>query len=267
LSRKRDGQNSGLPIELPDKIEMAVPRTQTAPPPLAFGCPLNNAGTLRIIESVGAEFQPKGLKLEELRDDLLWCFIRWASLKQLGSDKLARERVERLETIAKHAEDVLSLLDNGVIGGWARKEIAMTFPLKEGAPVRITAEFRTDRGEPDAAPSFNGFLAGLGRLAEAARYKAAYFPSVALYRLPRSPTELLAASELPKVFERHFGRPPGISRPRKGGAKAHGPYIRFAVAALSELGITNRGKPYAPETVARALTDVRGGRVRRRKKR
>jgi hypothetical protein len=48
----------------------------------------------------------------------------------------------------------------------------MTFPLKEGAPVRKTAEFRTDHGQPDAAPSFNGFLASLQRLSAAARYKA-----------------------------------------------------------------------------------------------
>ena len=101
---------------------------------------------------------------------------------------------------------VLALLDEGVIGGWARQEIAMTFPLNEGAPVRKTAAFRTDHGQPDAAPSFNGFLAGLQRLAAAARYKAEYFPDRALYRLPRSPLEffvanVLSSSLLKKVFE------------------------------------------------------------------
>jgi hypothetical protein len=104
----------------------------------------------------------------------------------------------------------------------------------------------------------------LQRLVEAARHKAAYFPDVALYHLPRSPLEFIVGNELPKVFERHFERPAGIARV-SNGTKAGGPYIRFAVAALRELGITNKNKPYAPETVARAFTDVRTGRVRRRK--
>jgi hypothetical protein len=96
---------------------------------------------------------------------------------QLSSDKIARQRVQRLETIAKRADAVLELLDEGLIGGWARQEIAMTFPLKEGV-VRKTAEFRTDHGQPDAAPSFNGFLAGLQRLSAAARWR------IRQYRVP-----------------------------------------------------------------------------------
>jgi len=162
-----------------------------------------------------------------------------------------------------------TLLDEGLIGGWARQEIAMTFPLNEGAPVRKTAAFRTDHGQPDAAPSFNGFLAGLQRLAAAARYKAEYFPDRALYRLPRSPLEFFVANVLASVFERHFKRAAGFSRASDGtetGTETGGPYIRFAVEALRELGITNKGKPYARDTIARALSGVRAGRVRRRKK-
>jgi hypothetical protein len=185
----------------------------------------------------------------------------------LTSDKIARQRVQRLETIAKRADAVLALLDDadGLIGGWARAMIAMTFPLTEGAPVRKTAEFRTDHGQPDAAPSFNGFLAGLERLAAAARHKAKYFPDVALYQLPRSPVDFMIANVLSSVYERHFKRPVGRSR-LPGGSEASGPFIRFAVASLRELGITNKNKPYAPETVARALADVRSGRIRRRRK-
>jgi hypothetical protein len=233
--------------------------------PLPIGCPPNDEGTQRILDEVGDGFVPKELELEALRDDLRKCYLDWCSLSQLTSDKIARQRVQRLETIAKRADAVLALLDgaDGLIGGWVCAEIAMTFPLKEGAPVRKTAEFRKDHGQPDAAPSFNGFLAGLQRLAAAARHKAKYFPDVALYQLPRSPVDFIIANVLSKVYELHFKRRVGRSR-LSGGSEASGPFIRFAVASLRELGITNKNKPYAPETVARALTYVRSGRRRRK---
>jgi hypothetical protein len=280
-SRERDGKNSHQPrvphdeagrkagcrksarpvFVLADTDLGPIAWPKSAPPPI----PLNDEGIQRILDKVGGRFVPHGLELGALRDDLLGCYTDWCSLSQLTSDKIARQRVQRLETIAKRADAVLALLDEGVIGGWARQEVAMTFPLNEGAPVRKTAAFRTDHGQPDAAPSFNGFLAGLQRLAAAARYKAEYFPNHALYRLPRSPLEFFVANVLPSVFERHFKRAAGFSR-ASDGTETGGPYIRFAVEALRELGITNKGKPYARDTIARALSGVRAGRVRRRKK-
>jgi hypothetical protein len=264
LSRKSDRRASGVQIELPDAVEEIVPWPQGAPAP--FGCPLDDNGTRRIVSAVGASNVPQGLKLEALRDDLRGCYSRWRSLTQLSSNTLARQRFQRFHAVAKRAECILALLDDGVIGGWVREQIAMTFPLKEGAPVRKTAEFRTDHGQPDPAPSFNGLLGGLQRLAESARYKAAYFSDFALYRLSRSPLEYFVANVLPKVFQVHFKHPMRKFSRASAGSKARGPYIRFAEAALRELGITNKGKPYAPETIAKAITDVRTGRVRRQKK-
>ena len=262
MGRKSNRRTSGIQFELPDTPEKIVPWPQSNP---SVGCSLDDSGTQQIVRAVGARFVPQGLKLEALRDDLVGCYIRWGSLTQLSSDKVARQRFQRFHEIAKGAESLWMLLDNGVIGGWVRAQIAMTFPLKEGAPVRKTAEFRTDQGQPDPAPSFRGLLAGLHRIAESARYKAEYYSEVAPYRLSRSPLEYFVANVLRGVFERHFKHPVGASRVEKG-TKTGGPYIRFAVATLKELGITNKGNPYAPDTVARALRGVRSGRVRRKKK-
>src|SRR5262249_52891328 len=250
-----------MPFELPDGLEKIVPWPHSVRP--LDECPLDDNGIRRILRAVGARFVPQGLKLEALRDDLVGCYIRWCSLTQLSSNKVARQRFQRFHAVAERAESLLTLLDNGVIGGWVRAQIAMTFPLKEGAPVRKTAEFRTDQGQPDPAPSFHGLLAGLHRIAESARYKAEYYSDVAHYRLSRSPLEYFVANVLPSVFESHFERPVGASRV-EDQTKTGGPYIRFAVATLKELGITNKGEPYAPDTVARALSGVRSGRVRRR---
>src|SRR5262249_49172793 len=152
-------------------------------------------------------------------------------------------------------------------GHWLRQDLAQFFPLGEGAPVPASAAWREDQGQRDSAPSFNGFLAGLDRVVEAASRSADRCRKGAPLRLPRSTKEWLAGKKLPEIFERHFLKRAGISRDSdaKGGPrKADGPYIRFAVAALQELKITNGGVPYSGETIARALTDVRAGRVRRK---
>lgn len=77
----------------------------------------------------------------------------------------------------------------------------------------------------------------------------------------RSPFEWLAGIALPRIFEEHFCRLARISRDKYG--KASGPYVRFAITSLRELGISNRGRPFASDAIAKALTDARGNRSRR----
>jgi hypothetical protein len=263
-SRERGEETSRQTPAMHDQSIRPIAWPKSAAPPI--GCALNDEGTQRILDEVGNRFVPQGLEPEALRDELYGCYVTWCSLSQLSSDKIARQRFQRLQIIAKRADAVLvALLDEGLVGGWARQEIAMTFPLNEGAPVRKTAEFRADHGQPDAAPSFNGLLAGLQRLVATASHKAEYFSNKAVYRLPRSPLEYLVTNVLPGVYERHFKRAARSSHPSTR-TEAGGPYIRFTCAALKELGITKKGKPYKPDTIARALSDVHSGRVRRRKK-
>jgi hypothetical protein len=81
-------------------------------------------------------------------------------------------------------------------------------------------------------------------------------------RLERPIKEWFAAQVLPEVFERNFKRAAKTSRPsdaKAGPRVADGPYIRFAVAVMREMGIS-----ISRETVARALKDVRAGRPRRK---
>ncbi len=74
----------------------------------------------------------------------------------------------------------------------------------------------------------------------------------------RRPSELewLAGVSLPLVYERHFLRRAGRSRSAEG--EVSGPAVRFIEATLKELG-----RPYRPESIARAfsrLTALRDGR-------
>ena len=79
----------------------------------------------------------------------------------------------------------------------------------------------------------------------------------------RSPFEWVAGHYLPEVFRTHFGTTATFHR-RKGVPDS--PAIRFIEQALIELGITDSGRAYARESIAKALSDVRSGRVRRKLK-
>jgi hypothetical protein len=78
----------------------------------------------------------------------------------------------------------------------------------------------------------------------------------------RGAFEWLVGERLPKTFEKHFGKQAGFSRnPRT--KTVGGPYIRFVQSALKNLSISNGGKPYSAESIARAYTHAKAGRTRK----
>jgi len=70
----------------------------------------------------------------------------------------------------------------------------------------------------------------------------------------------VAISRLIFIFEKHFKSSAGFTKPTDGSSPADGPFIRFADAALWELGITKPGgERYSSNYIADSLTDVRNG--------
>ncbi len=111
---------------------------------------------------------------------------------------------------------------------------------------------------------FEAFLAALDRTIEAAKALKEENSSGGWVRLGRPLKEWFAAEILPEVFELNFGRQAKVSRrdpSRAGDNAADSPYLRFAVAVMGEMGMS-----ISPETVARALKDVRAGRERRKRR-
>ena len=108
-------------------------------------------------------------------------------------------------------------------------------------------------------------LGELNRIIDEAQNFEKQNSSGAWERHERSLRDWFAAEILPDVFIRNFpavhGRSPGepvaFSRPF-GGGQAGGPFIRFAVAVMGEMGMLIK-----PNTVARALENVRDGCARR----
>ena len=196
----------------------------------------------RIIAAVGEE----PVNSDQLVYDLLNAYSKLLQFRALDSDQKARERKELFGAIVKDAINLKKRL-------LALEEYAARalFPFPD-MPRGVT------------------FLGELSRIAVEAKVLERQ-NSGAWARLERPLLEWFAAEILPDVFksksnfravhERHPGEPVAFSRPARGGQPG-GPYIRFAVAVMGEMGM-----PISPGTVARALLDVRKPRARRKKER
>jgi hypothetical protein len=77
-----------------------------------------------------------------------------------------------------------------------------------------------------------------------------------------SPFAWLVGGRLRELFERHFGIDATFHR-NKDQTPA-GAFVGFVQQVLVEFDIKNDGKPYRPESIAKALTDARAGRLRRK---
>jgi hypothetical protein len=97
-----------------------------------------------------------------------------------------------------------------------------------------------------------------------------------LYLNEHPPFTFLVGKQLVVVFERHFGARASIIRDKDTGKISSSPYLRFAEAAVAELSKpptpwlsrlrigTPRGGYYSRETIAKAVTNIRSGKPRRK---
>jgi len=195
----------------------------------------------RIIAAVGERYAVN-VDRDRFVVDLLTARAKLLTFVTLDSDSGARARKELFSGIVDSAIDFKKRLLDERGHRYAARAIASTFP----------------------ATHFEGFLAALDRAIEAAKTLKEENSCGGWVRLERPPKEWFAAEILPEVFELNFGRRAKVSRPdpSKAGANAvDGPYLRFAVAVMGEMGMS-----ISPETVARALKDVRAGRKRRKRR-
>ena len=82
----------------------------------------------------------------------------------------------------------------------------------------------------------------------------------------RSSFEWLVGEHLPCIFEKHFLQSAGFTRDPYTDKvdKVDSAYIRFVRSALDQLNIKNNDAPYSTGSIARALTDGKAGRPRKK---
>jgi len=197
---------------------------------------LDNRSIGRILDKVGSDFTPAGIDRAALRRNLEWGATWYRTFVQLRPPNRAKLR-RQLWDIKTAAKQLTSMLSDDT----AWRAISAELPLNQDCPSATLKDLleAIDRAIPlrdEGSRTKNLFEA-------------------------RSPLEWLVGKYLPGVFKRHFDRSPGISR--QVGAPT-GPYIRFAAQVLAELEINYRSRPYRLETIAKAFSDARSGRVRSR---
>jgi len=196
-------------------------------------------GYERIITAVGERYA-MNVDRDRLVFDLLTAREKLLAAVALDSDSGAHARKKLFSEIVDSAIDFKKKLLDDRGHKYAAREIASRFPPSH----------------------FEAFLAALDHAIKAAKAFEEENSHGGWMRLERPLKEWFAAEILPTVFKSNFERHAKVSRPgmpKAGANTADGPYLRFAIAVMREMGMS-----ISPETVARALKDVRMGRKRRK---
>jgi len=191
-----------------------------------------------IIAAVGDQHSAE-VQLDVLRSDLLAARAQLLAFIALDSKSGAQDRRELFSCILESAQTFKQRLLDDRGHRYAAREIAARLPELDVGVLAVWLDLIIEVTETLKDENKDAWM-----------------------RLNRPLKEWFAAEVLPKVFESNFKRKAKISRPsdaKAGPYVADGPYIRFAVAVMREMGIL-----ISEETVARALIDVRSGRLRRK---
>jgi hypothetical protein len=207
----------------------------------------------RILAAVGEEFIPPHLDQQKLALGLGGCKVTYSSAVRRRSDKQTKNRIRRLDSIRKAATRLVDqLLPDAVWRLSDRSEWDLLLSEVKTLIKSLNSEIEDLTFELEWGPDWREEIRQhLPPRALADRWKA------------RSPFEWVAGHYLPELFETHFGIKPTFHRRDK---VPNSPVICFIEQALIELGITDSGRAYARESIAKALSDARSGRIRRKLK-
>jgi hypothetical protein len=166
--------------------------------------------------------------------DLLGAHEQWILRSELDSTQTTKKKTALIQSIAKTAIVLRSqLLERGELPDNVGVEY-YTYAAR-----MIAARFMPEDG-------FKPFLAGLNQIIACAETCAD--PRYVGFRSPRGLTKTFLSEILPRVYEQNFNRKHGFSQ-------TGGPYVRFAVATMKEMG-----KKISEGTVIAAIREARSGK-------
>ena len=211
-------------------------------PPLDY---IESDAIQRILDAVGKEVTSSALDKEDLAAELAW-FVAIYKGGVIGADRaLAKDRERRMTNIRKAARQIVRELNKDAWSLISSTRANRANPYREelhATMERLIENIADWFDPPDRVPSPPRSTWGA--------------------RPSRSPFEELVG-DLSNLFRKQFGLPPTFHRRRR---VPDSPFIRFVERVLMEFRITNRRRPYSRESIAKALSDVRTGRVRRKLK-
>ena len=199
-------------------------------------CNMNIGSIDRILAAVGESFVPPTLDQRALRYHLGWCATSYLTRTQLRAPALNKQR-RQFGAITKTGKRLKQLLSDADV--W--RSISGEVPEDHACPQRAVEDVvrAAERSMPGLTARNERPIEDFNRC---------------------SPFEWLAGERLPRLYLQYFAQKAGISRI---DGRVDGPYVRFVEQVLIEFNIMWRGRPYAPEAIAGALTYARSGRTRR----
>jgi len=224
------------------------------PKPLDY---IDDGAVQRILEALSPKVSVSNVDREDLAAELAWHVAVYTGAVTHADRALRKDRERRMTVIRNATNQIIREWNNDV---W--RMISRIRKLKESHH-RIDPNEYWTRQEP---------LATLKRLTE----DIGHWFDPHFLRVPsppdstwgtrpsHSPFEDLVG-RFSDVFRKEFGLEPTFHR-RASDKVPDSPFIRFVEQSLAEFRITNRRRPYSRESIAKALSDVRTARVRRKPK-
>jgi hypothetical protein len=202
----------------------------------------------RILAATGAQHIPRSLDKNELAAGLEACQRTYVVIVERNSDRRVKNEIRRLKLIQAAAVRFNKQMTGDDI--WSSQDWEVEHVSYEVDSMIRRLEYRINDLEYDLrwGPDFLN-VARLGIYKDT--WKA------------YSPFEWLAGHYLPKLFEEQVGLKPAFHRHSRDNLP-DGPVIRFTEQALAELGVTRGKRRYSRESIAKAMTDIRSGRRRKK---
>jgi hypothetical protein len=202
-----------------------------------FHSRLVEGGLERILSAVDTTETRKRIYSDHVNRPLLLLELinahqQWIIRSDLDSRPMTRKKTQAVQSIANAARTLREQL-------FRKSPEVADIEYLSYAGMMIGARFMPQGG-------FSTFCAGLEQLIACAEHCAD--PKYVGSRLPRGLTMAFVSEILPGVYKRNFSRNPGFSQ-------AGGPYVRFAVAVMKEMG-----KEISKSTVIAAIKEHRSGK-------
>jgi hypothetical protein len=228
------------------------------PKPLDY---IDGGAVQRILDALGPKVSSSNVDKGKLAAELARR-VGLYTARVIGGDRaLAKDRERRMTNIRNAARQIISALNNDV---WSLISEIRNF--KESRHRAYPDKYPTNRYQEELRSTMERLAEDVGHWFDPPKHPEFWrvpSPPASIWRdRPRSPFEELV-ERLSHVFRKEFGRKPTFHR-RASDNVPEGPVIRFVEHVLAEFKIANRGQPYSRESIAKALSDARTHRARKK---
>ena len=220
--------------------------------------PLDDNAVQRILDAVGSEVTSATLNKEDLAADL----ARLVAVYRRGhADRgLAKDRKKRMTDILNGARQIIRASNNDV---WSL--ISSIRKTKKSSHRASPTRYQSNPYREELHTTMERLVEDIGHWFEP-RLPPIPSPPGSTWdaRRSRSAFEKLVG-DLAELFGKQFGLKATFHR-RESDNVPDSPFIRFVEQVLKEFRITHQRRHYSRESIAKALTDARTGRVRNKRR-